>query len=135
MSSYSFKALTLGATLVLAAGGTWAQVTTPPVKPVTTVGVTPEDAKEATQKAVPAEDTGTLVRTEPSITDRAKEASKEAKEAKEQEKIRVAHEKAKAKAKKNNPLNKVAKTTMNTLTGDIGRKIARGLLGNIIDKF
>ncbi len=53
------------------------------------------------------------------------------KERKEQEKIRIAHEKAKEKSKKNNPLNKVAKTTLNTLTGDIGRKIARGLLGNI----
>lgn len=53
------------------------------------------------------------------------------KEEKEQEKIRKAHEKAKEKAKRNNPFNKVARTTMNTLTGDVGRKIARGLLGNI----
>lgn len=55
----------------------------------------------------------------------------EEKERKEQEKIRKAHEKAKEKAKRNNPLNKVAKTTLNTFTGDIGRSIARGLLGNI----
>ena len=40
-------------------------------------------------------------------------------------------EKEKEKAWKNNPLGKVAKTTMNTVTGDIGRKIARGLLGGI----
>lgn len=53
------------------------------------------------------------------------------KEEKAQEKIKVAHERAKAKAKKNNPFNKVARTAFNTLTGDIGRKIARGLLGNI----
>lgn len=57
------------------------------------------------------------------------------KEEKEQEKLKKAHERAKVKSRKTNPLNKVARTTMNTLTGDIGRKIARGLLGNIIDKF
>lgn len=59
----------------------------------------------------------------------------EEKEAKEQEKLRIAHEKAKEKSKKNNPFNKVAKTTMNTVTGDIGRSIARGLLGNIKKMF
>lgn len=72
-------------------------------------------------------------------TEAAEEAEKERlaeekirlKEEKEQEKIRKAHEKAKEKAKRNNPFNKVARTTMNTLTGDVGRKIARGLLGNI----
>lgn len=57
------------------------------------------------------------------------------KEAKEQEKIRIAHERAKEKARKNNPFNKVAKTTLNTVTGDIGRSIARGLLGNIKKMF
>ncbi len=58
-----------------------------------------------------------------------------AKEIKEQEKIKNAHEKAKQRAKKNNPLNKVARTTLNTFTGDIGRKIARGILGSISDIF
>ena len=58
-----------------------------------------------------------------------------AKELKEQEKIKLAHERAKAKSRKNNPLTKVARTTMNTFTGDIGRKIARGILGTISDKF
>ena len=53
------------------------------------------------------------------------------KEEKEQEKIRKAHERAKERERKKNPFNKVARTTMNTLTGDVGRKIARGLLGNI----
>lgn len=57
------------------------------------------------------------------------------KERKEQEKIRIAHEKAKEKSRKNNPLNKVAKTTLNTVTGDIGRSIARGLLGNLKKMF
>ena len=54
------------------------------------------------------------------------------KEAKEQEKIENARLKAKEKARKNNPLYKVTKTTMNTMTGDIGRKIARGILGNFL---
>ena len=57
------------------------------------------------------------------------------KERKEQEKIRIAHQKAKEKSRKNNPLNKVAKTTLNTVTGDIGRSIARGLLGNLKKMF
>ncbi|MDY0235182.1 MAG: DUF853 family protein [Gudongella sp.] len=59
-------------------------------------------------------------------------------ELKLQEKERVALEKLQAKekkerdkAKKNNPFNKVAKTTLSTITGDIGRSIARGLLGNV----
>lgn len=57
-----------------------------------------------------------------------------AKEIREQEKIEAARKKAKAKASKNNPLNKVARTTMNTFTGDIGRKIARGILGTLTGK-
>ena len=81
MSSHLFKALTLGATLALGAGGTWAQTTAPSDQPVTTIGVTPQDAKEATQKAEPATDTGTLVRTDASAADHAKEATKEVKEA------------------------------------------------------
>lgn len=81
MSSHLLKALTLGATLALGAGGTWAQVTAPANQPVTTIGVTLEDAKEATKKAQPAEDTGTLVQTDASIAERAKDASKEAKKA------------------------------------------------------
>lgn len=58
------------------------------------------------------------------------------------EKERLALEKKQAKekrerekARKNNPLNKIAKTTISTLTGDIGRKIARGLLGNVKKMF
>lgn len=47
------------------------------------------------------------------------------------EKIQAKELKERAKAKKNNPFNKIAKTTISTLTGDIGRKIARGLLGNV----
>ena len=54
------------------------------------------------------------------------------KEAKEQEKIEKARQREKEKSRKNNPLYKVSKTTMNTMTGDIGRKIARGILGNFL---
>ncbi|MCR3956867.1 MAG: DUF853 domain-containing protein [Gudongella sp.] len=59
-------------------------------------------------------------------------------EEKEAEKLRKAREKEIAKEKKErekarkaNPLYKVGRTAVNTLTGDIGRKIARGLLGNV----
>lgn len=81
MSSHLFKVLTLGATFALGAGGTWAQTTAPSDKPVTTIGVSPQDAKEATQKAAPADDTATLVRTDESAADQAKEASKKVKRA------------------------------------------------------
>ena len=63
-------------------------------------------------------------------------------QAKLQEKERIALEKLQAKerkerekAKRSNPFNKVAKTTMSTITGDLGRSIARGLLGNIKKMF
>src|SRR5690606_961775 len=79
MSSHLFKVLTLGATFALGAGGTWAQTTAPSDKPVTTIGVSPQDAKEATQKSAPADDTATLVRTDESAADQAKEASKKVK--------------------------------------------------------
>lgn len=57
------------------------------------------------------------------------------KEQKLQEKQRLAEEKAKEKARKNNPINKVAKSTMTNITGTIGRSIARGLLGSIKKMF
>ncbi|HDS03438.1 MAG TPA: DUF853 family protein [Firmicutes bacterium] len=55
------------------------------------------------------------------------------KEAKALEKQRLAEEKAKAKAKKNNPFSpeKVTKSFMSTVTSTLGREIARGLLGTI----
>lgn len=67
---------------------------------------------------------------------------KEEEDLKSKEKERLALEKNLAKerrererARKNNPFNKIAKTTISTLTGDIGRKIARGLLGNVKKMF
>lgn len=51
------------------------------------------------------------------------------------EKMLAKEKKEREKAKKNNPFNKVAKTTMSTITGDLGRSIARGLLGNIKKMF
>ncbi len=53
---------------------------------------------------------------------------------KEEEKIKLAEKREREKAMKNNPLNKVYKTTVTTITGDIGRGIARGLLGSIKKK-
>lgn len=52
-------------------------------------------------------------------------------EEKEKEKIRKAEEKEKERRKKNNPINKVAKSTMTSITGSIGRSIARGILGSV----
>ncbi len=73
MMNHSIKALFIGTTLVLAASGSWAQNSNTLNPTETTIGVTPQDANEAAQKAVPRADTGTLVRTEPSASDRANE--------------------------------------------------------------
>ncbi len=53
------------------------------------------------------------------------------KEQKQEEKIRLAEEREREKAKRNNPINKVARSTMTSITGTIGRSIARGLLGSV----
>lgn len=82
MLNQSLKFLTLGAALALAATGAWAQAaSTKAAAPETKVGVTPQDAKEAAQKAAPAADTATLVRTGPSAADGASDLTKDAKEA------------------------------------------------------
>ena len=80
MFKHSVKALSVGAAIVLATTGAWAQTPGTATTPAT-VGVTPQDAREATQKAVPRSDTGTLVRTEPSAADRANNAANDAKNA------------------------------------------------------
>ncbi len=86
MLKHSIKALSAGAALVLAASSVWAQTATTPSgttvnPPATNVGVDPQDAREATRKAVPRTDTGTLVRTEPSAAERASDMTKDAKNA------------------------------------------------------
>ena len=80
MFKHSVKALSVGAAIVLATTGAWAQ-TPSTATPPTTVGVTPQEAREATQKAVPRADTGTLVRTEISPADRAKSMADDPKNA------------------------------------------------------
>lgn len=55
----------------------------------------------------------------------------DAKEAKERAKLEAAEKKEKEKSKRNNPLNKVARSTMTSITGTIGRSIARGIMGNV----
>ena len=71
------KLITLAAALALGAGGAFAQTPAPAMpgsSTPSTVGVTPQNAAEATQKAVPRSDTGTVVRTSPSAVDKAKAA-------------------------------------------------------------
>ncbi|MEP6964331.1 MAG: hypothetical protein ABI845_02515, partial [Polaromonas sp.] len=71
------KLIPLGAVLTLAAAGAFAQTPTPPMTPSSTpnaVGVSPQTAAEANQKAVPRSDTGSLVRTSPTAADKAKAA-------------------------------------------------------------
>lgn len=71
MLNHSLKALSLAAALALAATAASAQTPPPPPKPVTRIGVTPEDSQEAVHKAAPNA-TATLVRTEPSATEKAR---------------------------------------------------------------
>lgn len=78
MFKQSITVLSIAAALGLASTGVMAQSATP-AKPMTTIGVTPQDAQEATQKATPRADTATLVRTEPSAADQARDMTNDAK--------------------------------------------------------
>ena len=64
---------------------------------------------------------------------RKEEDQKRARMLKEEEKHRLAEEKAKARARKNSPFSteRITKSFISTVTGTIGREIARGLLGSI----
>ena len=64
---------------------------------------------------------------------RKEEDQKRARMLKEEEKQRLAEEKAKARARKNSPFSteRITKSFISTVTGTIGREIARGLLGSI----
>lgn len=81
MLKHSINALTVGVTLALGASGAWAATGSTLSPPDKKIGVTPQDAKEATQKAVPRTDTGTVVRTAPSAAERASDMTKDTKEA------------------------------------------------------
>ena len=75
LMTHHSKLIPLGAILALAAAGAFAQTPAPTITPSATpeaVGVSPQTAAEANQKAVPRSDTATLVRTSPSATDQAK---------------------------------------------------------------
>lgn len=71
------RALSVAAALALAATGALAQTASSTA--TTTIGVTPQEAQEALQKAKPQADTGTLVRTEPSAAERARKLAEDAK--------------------------------------------------------
>ncbi|NMM78545.1 hypothetical protein [Acidovorax sp. SRB_24] len=76
MLNASIKAMSVGAALALAASGAFAQTTpSTSTQPPASVGVTPQDASQATQNAVPRSDTGTVVRTDQSAADRARDAA------------------------------------------------------------
>lgn len=72
--STPLSTLLAGAVLSLAATGAMAQ-TTPATNNPATVGVTPQEAAEANRKAVPRADTGTVVRTDESAAQKAREAT------------------------------------------------------------
>ena len=77
--NHYLKLIPLSAVLALATAGVSAQSTAPSTTmppattttPPATLGTTPQEAAAANQQAVPRSDTGTVVRTAPSATDRA----------------------------------------------------------------
>lgn len=78
MFRHTIKALSIAATLGWAATNALGQSATT-TQQITTIGVSPQDAQEATLKATPLSHTGTLVRTEPMSAERAHNLSKNAK--------------------------------------------------------
>lgn len=79
MKNY-IKSIPLAAVLALALGSVSAQTTAPmgAASATTTIGVTPQEAAIATQKAVPRSDTATLVETAPSAADKARSTMNDA---------------------------------------------------------
>ena len=73
MKNY-IKSIPLAAVLALALSSVSAQTTAPmgAASATTTIGVTPQEAAIATEKAVPRSDTATLVETAPSAVDKAR---------------------------------------------------------------
>lgn len=74
------RVLPIAAALAFVASAAMAESTSQGTVPhtTTTIGVTPQDAQEAMEKASPNAETGTLVRTEPSIEKRARSLTKDA---------------------------------------------------------
>lgn len=81
MLKKSMKTLSLGAVLALAATGAFAQTPNSTVNSAQTpasVGVSPQTANEANQKAVQRSDVGTLVRTDATAAEQARDAANRA---------------------------------------------------------
>jgi len=84
MLKNSIKTISLGAVLALAAMGASAQTPSSTVNSTqtpATVGVSPQAANEANQKAVQRSDTGTLVRTDDTAAQQARDAANRAQNA------------------------------------------------------
>lgn len=82
MLNYSFKKLSIGAAMTLAAVGAFAQTTTNSTvntnQTPAAIGVSPQTAKEANQKAIQRSDTGTVVRTDETAAQQARDAANRA---------------------------------------------------------
>ena len=79
MKNY-IKSIPLAAVLALALSSVSAQTNAPmgAASATTTIGVTPQEAAIATEKAVPRSDTATLVQTAPSAADKARSTMNDA---------------------------------------------------------
>ena len=129
MFHHPIKTLSIAAAFSLAAMGAVAQSPSNP-QPVTRIGVTPQDAKEATQKAPQRADTGTLVRTEPSAADRARDMGSDAKSSAKPPKATAPKTDSSHRAKSAPPVHdpKSQKTT-GTVTNSTTPSAAMGMTG------
>lgn len=82
MLKNSIKTLSIGAALALAAAGAFAQTTSDSTvntnRTPAAIGVSPQTANEANQKAIQRSDTGTVVRTDESAAQQARDAANRA---------------------------------------------------------
>lgn len=82
MLKNSIKTLSIGAALALAAAGAFAQTTNNSTvntnQTPAAIGVSPQTANEANQKAIQRSDTGTVVRTDESAAQQARDAANRA---------------------------------------------------------
>lgn len=131
MFKHPIKALSIAAALALAAHGAWAQSATSP-QPVTSIGVTPQEAQQATEKAAPRADTGTLVRTEPSTAERARNMDSAAMSKAKPQKATASKSNSSHRAKSAPPVNdpKSQKTT-GTVTNTTTPSAAMGITGTV----
>ena len=131
MLNLTTKALSIAAALAFAATGVLAQTAASQTTTTTTVGVTPQETQEALQKAKPQADTGTLVRTDPSAAERARQLTSDAKTTKKPHKKPVPVAKHQPSHAAPEPGDSKNHTTTGTVTNTTTPSAAMGITGTM----